>query len=326
MLIRNESDPPQDLHVNKKAGIVHSIVVIPFMIAFLFVPRTRQYHRPHRAVSVLVFGVQFSINTVLFGHVYWEGMFGRKQWISIKSFLVTGGGLAVGMHPIIWYREGSIRFHPVVRDQIIQLGIDLRAFNWSHEILGTPFACFPNGPPSRGSITKMSDWLRLLLLYRYGGLWFDCDLIFLRSPQEIIQRFGEFVTQWERQPYTNNCFMHFRQKGAVIATLLIAAARTRQPAGVWGLRELRLATLLPGITMIPNTLTEFCWIGENCDTGFIFLSYASLRPRWLKLFAECIVWHWHNRYNWMIHNTSLFAQVERRADAALGISQVTTSF
>jgi mannosyltransferase OCH1-like enzyme len=75
-------------------------------------------------------------------------------------------------------------------------------------------------------------------MYNYGGIWFDCDVMLLHSPQQVIKRFGEFVAQWEKQEYTNNCFLYFIQKGAVITALLKAAVRSRQSSGVSGLREL----------------------------------------------------------------------------------------
>jgi hypothetical protein len=87
----------------------------------------------------------------------------------------------------------------MVQVQIAELGIDVRIFNWSQEIHGTPCAIFRNGPPPPRFVTKISNWVRLILIYKYGGIWFDCDVMFLHSPQQIIQMFGEFVTQWENQ-------------------------------------------------------------------------------------------------------------------------------
>jgi hypothetical protein len=177
-------------------------------------------------------------------------------------------------------------------------------------------------PPT--AVTKVFHWVRLVLIYNYVGIWFDCDVMFLHSPEQIIKRFGEFVTQWEKQEYTNNCFMHFIQKGPVITALLKAAVRSKQSSGVSGLRELRLPTLLSGITIIPNMLTEFCWVGVGCDVGSIFAPYHSLRPKWLALFATCVIWHWQNRYDHLIDNSSLFTQFEQHVDSALAVTRIPT--
>jgi hypothetical protein len=131
MEIRTNSDLSQDLSVTEQSGLIHPVFVLPFIFALLFLHRVQ---RAHLFLSVIFLQASISPRpgkSVLWGDIYWEGTFGRKRWMSIKSFLVAGGGMAVEIHPIIWYGVGRIQFQPLVHEQIVRLGIDMREFQRS---------------------------------------------------------------------------------------------------------------------------------------------------------------------------------------------------
>ena len=50
-----------------------------------------------------------------------------------------------------------------------------------------------------------SDVVRYLLLYNYGGIWFDLDCFFLRNFDPLFYNFKNeiCVYQWENQYYPN---------------------------------------------------------------------------------------------------------------------------
>jgi hypothetical protein len=113
----------------KKASIRHVFCFYFIIFALVFVVQVDLLGHCHSFSSTALLLPTRKTRDELFGHVYWQGMFGRKQWFSVKTFLVAGGGLAAGLHPIIWYQPGCIRFHPVVQIQMEQLRIDVQPFN-----------------------------------------------------------------------------------------------------------------------------------------------------------------------------------------------------
>jgi hypothetical protein len=236
--------------------------------------------------------------------------------------------------PLLWYRPNTTFFLPEVEEQIVQLNLEAREFDWNTEIVDTPYAHFVDGMDRGSRIlqggrgTKMrSNWIRLLLLYKYGGVWFDSDVMMLHPIQDIIREFGEFVSEWGQQPHTNNCFMYFQRRSDAIAEIIQASVEQEVPTGVLGLIPLQKATVPYGVAIIPIRLTEFCWETEWCDPGFVFDDPSFVKPRLPAMIRGCVIWHWHNRWLREIGNHSLFAELEMMTDWSLGLDErVTTAF
>ena len=60
-----------------------------------------------------------------------------------------------------------------------------------------------------GSLPEKADFYRLVLLYNYGGCWFDLDCFFLRSFDPLFINYEKEVClyQWEKQNYPNNAII-----------------------------------------------------------------------------------------------------------------------
>jgi hypothetical protein len=144
--------------------------------------------------------------------------------------------------------------------------------------------------------------------------------MFLRPIQEIIARYGEFITEWEFQTDTNYCFMHFNQQCRAIATILQISAEKMTSTGVRGLTPFQKPTLLQGITFIPNRVTEFCWVIPICQWGFIFQDPSPEIMPFILMLNQCIVWHWHNQYFASIGSRSFDSVLERQNNEQLGLS------
>ncbi len=67
-----------------------------------------------------------------------------------------------------------------------------------------------------------ADYIRYALLYQYGGVWFDCDLILLRDVDEIFEPYlnqAGFVI-FEGEEYTYTSVMASTQHGIILKELL----------------------------------------------------------------------------------------------------------
>jgi hypothetical protein len=68
------------------------------------------------------------------------------------------------------------------------------------------------------------DLVRILLLYKYGGVWVDMDYLVLRDFRPLLEQ--EWLVQWDcyDKPYTplNGAVMHFRKASPYLCEMLYA--------------------------------------------------------------------------------------------------------
>lgn len=112
-----------------------------------------------------------------YAHVFWKGYIGRKHLFSLKSFITT---MRSNWTIYIWIDQ-KINFSQSAKIQIPKLGIILNTFVWEDEIIDTPFEWFLNRKNPWTYTNKKfdgwdrealySDWVRLVLLYKYGGVY-----------------------------------------------------------------------------------------------------------------------------------------------------------
>lgn len=85
-------------------------------------------------------------------------------------------------------------------------------------------------PPGEIQPQTKSDLLRLLLLYKYGGVWIDTDTILLRDLRPIVEYFGEFGGRFAMNQKFNNAILSLR-KGSKVGLQLIEIS-CRHPKSV----------------------------------------------------------------------------------------------
>ena len=75
------------------------------------------------------------------------------------------------------------------------------------------------------SLSFYSDVVRYLLLYNYGGVWFDLDCFILRNFDPIFSNFENeiCVYQWENQYYPNGAIYISLEPNSLKMNLLLNA-------------------------------------------------------------------------------------------------------
>ena len=122
-------------------------------------------------------------------HIYTE-IKNDKELECIKSFLATQN--LEKTHLIVW-SDYSIEYNPLI--QPYKEYLDLRVWDAVEEAKGTIL---------EGELKKLrkrdrkfyaqSDLLRILALHKYGGVWVDMDVIFLRDFKPLLNQ--EYMYQW----------------------------------------------------------------------------------------------------------------------------------
>jgi len=122
-------------------------------------------------------------------HVYTE-VRNEKELECIKSFLATQN---LEKTKLIVWSDYSIEDNP--RIQPYKKYLDLRVWNAVEEAKGTIIENEIEKLTSEDNLHYLqSDLLRLLALHKYGGIWADMDIIFLRDWKCILDQ--EYMYQW----------------------------------------------------------------------------------------------------------------------------------
>ena len=236
-------------------------------------------------------------------HAYWVGTLNEKHLYSIMS--------CKHHHPkddvILWVHPGTEvpeEFHTYAK---------VKEFDYVRETQGTLL----EGHIYRHVPSFFSDVVRYLLLYKYGGCWFDLDVFFLRSMEPIFATYAEDVVvyQWADDVHPN---------GAVFVSLVPESSKMRRnieyilAKGMgWGFQQARLTydTEEMDMFVLPNSWFDAGWIanpyGVTWDNWFENTEQTYDTHTYLP---GAFAYHWHNRWDRTIEPRSPFAQLVARFD------------
>ena len=251
-------------------------------------------------------------------HVYTE-VRSDKELECIKSFLATQDLEKTKL--IIW-SDYNIEDNPLI--QPYKEYLDLRVWNAVEEAKGTIIEDEVQKLTSEdGKHYLQSDLLRLLALHKYGGVWADMDIIFLRDFKPILDQ--EYMYQWGSET-------DFANQGAC-ATVL--ALKKESEFSCELLQELKVMPIIGGTTIWGKDLFASLW-----RRGYRYTIFPSpffntewliskkdkelsekVEAGWFKpndivfdnLYLEAFAWHWHNssKKHLTIEDGSKFALLQK---------------
>jgi len=166
------------------------------------------------------------------------------------------------------------------------------------------------------SLSFYSDTVRYILLYKYGGCWFDLDIFFLRSFDPIFYNFENdiCVYTWENQQYPN---------GAIFISIIPYSEKMRQNIEFiinrnrgWGFQEAELTYDLPiDMLVLPCSWFDPSWITNPYNLSFLdFFKKKDKVYTFDNFFNGSFCYHWHNQWNSPIEEYSIIYQLEKLLD------------
>ncbi len=274
-------------------------------------------------------------------HSYWYGKVGRKQAFSIKSFLVTQN---LERCEVILWLDISNGFDGYGRNPYLMPllpFITVKAFDPKPEIKGTPWENSINlidhkkeGADGRMEdgvdLAKRADAFRFIVLYNYGGVYFDLDVLFLRDFTDLLV--SEFCYAWEDQPFANSALLYLKRKSAIATYILQKSIRKRTvlPWVIFYYSDNKLKDLL----VYPCAFFDPLWQGgdklekvpfKNLEAFFEpfgdkFTNQYAIKSH-KDFFAGCYAYHWHNQWKKPEPENSFFGLLEAEFNKALKIRQ-----
>ena len=160
-------------------------------------------------------------------------------------------------------------------------------------------------------ITEKQNLVRYLLLYNYGGCWFDLDIFFLRCFDPIFFNFENEVCvyQWENQNYPNGAIYISLEPKSVKMRQVIEFIINRNRG--WGFQEAQLTYDLPlDMLVLPCSWFNGDWISNPYNIGTEkFFEYTDKKYDFSNFFNGAFCYHWHNKWNKQIQENSIINQL-----------------
>jgi len=156
----------------------------------------------------------------------------------------------------------------------------------------------------------VADLARFALLWRYGGMWFDIDVLFLRDFDPLFATFHDqvFAYAWGTEDYPNNAILFAPEPKHVDIFSLITVLVAMQE-GFGFQNTLRFSSPVP-MTVLPCSWFDASWIDNPLGlTYHDFFSPSVVKFDCDNFFPGAFAYHWHNQYSKRVATTSPAWQV-----------------
>ncbi|KAF9337058.1 hypothetical protein BG006_006382 [Podila minutissima] len=175
-------------------------------------------------------------------HIFWKGPVSDKLWMSVHAFLFTQPLDRAHLH--LWIDSSDLPggvaedyeknefAKPLVAPAVAE---HVQIHAWDQKAL-EEFAYGSQKQedlsPSTGPATPpvaLSDEARFLILYRYGGMYLDADVLLLRDMSPFYDAGREFAYEWSNTEMYNTAVLRLKQNSSVARRILDGAkARAKE--------------------------------------------------------------------------------------------------
>lgn len=239
-------------------------------------------------------------------HAYWYGYINEKHIFSIKSLLCAQKNPEV----YLWIDKATFnknKKNKFLRE--IENDIYIYIYEDKIQIKNTPFEKYKNLFLQNYNLPARADAFRLLIPFKYGGLYFDLDILFLKDFSDLLK--NSFCYQWEKQPYANTAILFFKDKEIINKIPhYIEKYNAVVPWAIFNYSNVGLSEM----TILPCAFFDPIWNITNINnydypiTKFedLFAEYKNKIISYKEFFNGVYAYHWHNQWNKKTDKNSLF--------------------
>lgn len=241
---------------------------------------------------------------------YWIGKdFSYKHATVIKSFLATQD---INKCKFYIYCDVDASQNEFIKPYLSLDCVEFKIFNVEEEVKGT---VLENNKTTISLIKNHnlnpaleSDFFRILMLYKYGGIYIDFDVLLLRNFSPLLRK--EFMYQWENWPsinWINGAIMYVEKQSKLANDLINELNKTpaNRDSLCWA-SDLycKVREYNNDWVVYPASMFNSEWqYGQPINSfGIYYLSN--------ELFDGAFTWHWHNRWRESIQEGSKFNRLD----------------
>jgi Glycosyltransferase sugar-binding region containing DXD motif len=262
-------------------------------------------------------------------HCYWSGKFGAKQTLSIKSFLATQDLLRSQLWLWLDKSNGYDQYENNRHLKPLFSRITVKSYDSTQEAADTPLVS--SGLLEIKDQVMHSNIFRMMVLYKYGGCYFDLDTLFLRNFFELwnILPVWEFCYRWAGKSFANSAILTLNKHSKASSYLIEKAAQQMKclPKDLFRIADEKLELL-----MLPAVFFDPLWLlKDKIDThsNYPFKSFKEFYramnmeqldrriPKIQEFLNPCFAYHWHNQWNASEIPNSIAGYFNRQFDSIL---------
>lgn len=252
-------------------------------------------------------------------HVYWYGTIGRHEICSILSYLYSQDLSSTELWVWLDKHTYDLSKNGIPKHE----NIKVKKYDPTNEATGTPFVDYQYLDQTT-SIKFRSDIFRVLVLYNYGGVYFDLDMLLLKDLKPLLGL--EFCYSWADLKGGNNGILRLKQHSPLCIQIMDKYRNTVSPFGLEGRRFFLgynykyIFTEDIDLTCLPCVLFDPVWILFDRKTKSIYSALANFDD-FFKSTDEDIdnffdgkiyAYHIHSRNNMAVEENSYFEKFEKR--------------
>lgn len=276
-------------------------------------PRTHYdlYHDWRKAIAFCQSLPDMSPSEPVRFHMYWRERhgrfwktirpFGRKQALPVKAFLATQDLSKCSL--TVW-SDRDLSSNEWLRPLLPHISI--MSYDVAREAAGTPLEGHERIYRQQDSRAyRDGDLFRILVLFKYGGVYADMDTVLLRSLGVFLDQ--EFVYQWDRFDDLYAPALMRLRAGSDFARALVQGI-IDIPAGKynWGRENVKRAVQRGhAITVFPSPFFNTEWQADPAFRPFANTASSA------NLYDGAFAWHWHNQWEAPIEPGCKFERLER---------------
>lgn len=260
-------------------------------------------------------------------HCYWKGTLNEKHLASIESCYLFHCVGKENREIILWLEDANFNY---ILETIIQNKYaTVKVFDPQAEVTkSTLLSLFHNRVNIfRHIVSLYSDFVRYILLYSYGGIWFDLDVLFLKSLDPLLLEYGStqmMVYEWSVENYPNGAIFIILEphNEDLLEVIKYFISQNRG----WGFQITKLHYHLPfKFLVLPCEWFDAGWVDNPLQNSFENM-FCSTNVSWnmQNFFPDAFCYHWHNKWNTNIETSSIFAQLTEIIKKELETKQCST--
>lgn len=265
------------------------------------------------------------VTTAVNAFSFWHGPLLDKCIFSIKSFLAT-------QHysytlTLCFDNEEDLQAAASNEEmkRLMAKFPQLKLYLWDFdkEIAGTPFEKIRWLIKAKKQLPFVADDFRLIALYKWGGFYFDLDVLFLKDLSRFLHQ--DFCYCWENQPFANNAILFMNKDSEVMKAIARKAVRrkTTQPWIIFEYADKALKDL----TVYPAYVFDPMWFATKeapmKDFPDFFKPFdEGLKPccqSYKDFFPNAYAYHWHNCWKAPYVENSYYGMFNEEFNTLLGL-------
>lgn len=248
-------------------------------------------------------------------HVYWYGKLGRHEICCICSYLCSQDLDTTELW--VWLDRDTYHMSDIPK----HINIKVKMYDPKHEAIGTPFIDYPHLDQTR-SLKFRSDIFRILALYKYGGIYFDLDMLLLKDLKSLLNL--EFCYSWSDLKGGNNAILRLKKHSILCKQIIEKYKNTVSPFNLEGsnffigYNHKYIFTQDIDLTCLPCVFFDPVWILFDRKKKSIYSDLTNLDDFFRstnedinKFFDNQIyAYHIHSRNNMKVEKDSYFEKFE----------------